>query len=341
VSSPVLLVTHERCLDHLAGGGHPERPARLSAVVEGIRGAGLGDALAPVTPREATVDELTTVHAAAHVEAIEALCAAGGGRIDADTGASADSWDAARLAAGAGLEAVARLDAGEADAAFCAVRPPGHHATPTRAMGFCLFNNVAIAAATLAARGERVLVVDYDAHHGNGTQDAFWDDPRVAYVSLHQWPLYPGTGALDEVGGRHALGLTTNLPMPVGATGDAYLAAVDEVVAPLAAAFGATWLLLSAGFDAHRADPLTGLGLSAGDYAELTARLCALVAPGRRVAFLEGGYDLDALAGSAAACVAALAGERLEPEPPTSGGPGRDVVRAARLVQDRLADLGS
>jgi acetoin utilization deacetylase AcuC-like enzyme len=340
LSSPVLLVSHERCLDHLTSGGHPERPSRLTAVLDGIRAAGLDGALLPVTARPATADELAAVHDPAHVRAIEAFCAAGGGRVDPDTAASPGSWDAARLAAGAGLDAIARLDAGEADAAFCAVRPPGHHATPSRAMGFCLFNNVAVAAATLADRGERVLVVDYDAHHGNGTQDAFWDDPRVAYVSMHQWPLYPGTGALEEVGGGHASGLTVNLPVPAGVTGDAYLMAVDEIVAPLAATFGPTWLLLSAGFDAHRADPLTGLGLSAGDYAELTARLCALVEPGRRIAFLEGGYDLDALGLSAAACVAALAGERLEPEPPTSAGPGREVVAAARLVRDRLAALG-
>jgi acetoin utilization deacetylase AcuC-like enzyme len=338
--STVLLVSHDRCLEHLTGGGHPERPARLHAVVEGIRAAGLAEAVVAVDARRATSEELAVVHAPDHVAAIEAFCAAGGGRVDPDTSASVGSWDAARLAAGAGLEAVARLDAGEAVAAFCAVRPPGHHATATRSMGFCLFNNVAVTAATLAARGERVLVVDYDAHHGNGTQAVFWDDPRVAYVSLHQWPLYPGTGALDEVGGPAALGLTANLPMPAGSTGDAYLAAVEEVVEPLAASFGPTWLLLSAGFDAHRADPLTGLGLSAGDYAELTRRLVALVPEGRRIAFLEGGYDLDALAASAAACVAALAGERLEPERPTSGGPGHEVVTAARLLRDRVGNVG-
>lgn len=331
----MLLVSSARCLDHIAASGHPERPARLTAVLDGVRAAGLGDALLPVEARAATLAELTAVHDARHVADIEAFSAAGGGHIDMDTVASLASWDAARLAAGAGLEAIARLDAGEADAAFCAVRPPGHHATPAQAMGFCLFNNIAVTAAALVARGERVLIVDYDAHHGNGTQAVFWDDPDVTFVSVHQWPLYPGTGAIDEVGGAGAEGATVNVPLPAGATGDSYLAAVDDIVEPLAAAFAPTWLLLSAGFDAHRADPLTGLGLSAGDYADLTARLAALVAPGHRIAFLEGGYDLDALGSSAAACVGALAGVRIVPEPPTSGGPGREVVAAARLLHDR------
>ena len=271
---------------------------------------------------------------------IARIAAEGGGWLDADTAMNAASYDAALLAAGAGLSAVEALDAGEADSAFCAVRPPGHHATPTRAMGFCLFNNVAVTAAALAARGERVLVVDYDAHHGNGTQDVFWTDDRVAYASFHQYPLYPGTGALREVGAGAGRGTTINLPLPAGATGDAYRAGVDEVLAPFAATFEPTWLLISAGFDAHRADPITDLGLSAGDYADLTTDLLQLVPPGRRLVLLEGGYDLEALATSAAACVAAMVGERLVPEPPTSGGPGREAVAAAALVRTELAELG-
>jgi acetoin utilization deacetylase AcuC-like enzyme len=334
--SQVLLSTHERYLDHLTRAGHPERPARLGAVVGGIRTAGLGDALVPVTPRPATKEELALVHPVDHLDRLEAFCAEGGGNLDPDTAASEGSWDAAVLAAGAGLDAVERLRGGEAAAAFCAVRPPGHHAMPRRVMGFCLLNNVAVVAAALAAAGERVLVVDYDAHHGNGTQDTFWTDARVAYVSLHQWPLYPGTGALGEVGAGPGAGTTVNVPLPAGATGDVYLRAVDELVAPLAERFSPTWLLLSAGFDAHRADPITGLGLSAGDYGPMTARLAALVPAGRVVAFLEGGYDLGALATSAAACVAALAGDELELEPPTSGGPGSEAVAAARLVHERL-----
>ncbi|MCU1451704.1 MAG: putative deacetylase [Acidimicrobiales bacterium] len=326
---PVLVETHPRYLAHDAGRGHPERPARLEAVLAGLEAAGLGDALVWGEPRPATRPELERVHSAGHLDQLEAFCAAGGGRIDTDTSASAASWDAALLAAGAGLDAIERLDRGEADAAFCAVRPPGHHATPERSMGFCLLNNVAVAAAALADRGERVLVYDWDAHHGNGTQDAFYTDPRVLYVSAHQWPLYPGTGALQDTGLGEGAGTTINLPFPAGATGDVYLAAFDEVIAPAIEAFGPTWTIVSAGFDGHRADPLTGLDLAAGDYADLTARLLGAVPHGRVLAFLEGGYDLQALALSAGAFVAALAGLAFRPEPATSGGPGRAVVDAA------------
>ena len=334
---PVLLLTHERYLDHEAGPGHPERPARLTAVLDGVAAAGLGEALVRAAPRPAAREDVARVHDPAQIDLVEASSTSGGGRLDADTGTNAASFEAALLAAGAGLTAIEALEADEAGAAFCAVRPPGHHATPTRPMGFCLFNNVAVAAAALAERGERVLIVDYDAHHGNGTQDIFWTDPRVGYVSFHQYPFYPGTGALSDVGAGAGAGTTVNVPLPRGATGDAYRAAVDEVVRPFAESFDPTWLLLSAGFDAHRADPLTDLGLTSGDFADLTAELLELAPAGRRIAFLEGGYDLDALASSAAACVAALVGERRADEAPTSGGPGRDVAGAAARIR---ADLG-
>ena len=324
----VLFATHPAYAGHDTGAGHPERPERLRAVLDGAAAAGLGDALVDLEPRRATRTELERVHPPRFVEKIEVFCASGGGYLDGDTCAVPESWDAALLAAGAGLSAIEALDRGEADAAFCAVRPPGHHARRSQAMGFCLFNNVAVAAAALAERGERVLVVDYDVHHGNGTQDIFYADPRVLYVSFHEWPLYPGTGALDETGVGEGLGATINFPLPAGATGDVLRAGVDEVLAPVAESWQPTWLLLSAGFDAHRDDPLAGLSLASGDYADLTAALLAFVPAGRRLVYLEGGYDLGALSRSTAACLGAMAGVDVRPEPATSGGPGATVVRA-------------
>jgi acetoin utilization deacetylase AcuC-like enzyme len=251
----------------------------------------------------------------------------GGGRLDPDTYASAGSWNAAVLAAGAGLTAVRALRDGLGDSAFCAVRPPGHHATNTESMGFCFVNNVAVVAASLAASGERVLVFDYDAHHGNGTHDIFYADPRVLFVSIHQWPLYPGTGRHDEVGEEDGRGFTMNIPVPPGTTGDVYLHAFDELVAPLADGFQPTWVIVSAGFDAHRDDPITELGLAAGDYGPLTRRVLSLVPKGRRLVMLEGGYDLDALSNGSATVLREMAGLSGAPfEPTTSGGPGMVAV---------------
>jgi acetoin utilization deacetylase AcuC-like enzyme len=326
----LLVATDAHFEQHDAGRSHPERPARIRAVLEGLDAGAPAEARIRLAPRAATKAELERVHTAAYVDRLEKFCAAGGGRIDADTGASPESWDAALLAAGSGLEAVDALERGDGDHAFCAVRPPGHHAVADGAMGFCLLNNVAVTAAALRDRGERVLVVDWDAHHGNGTQDIFYDDPAVMYVSLHEWPLYPGTGRLTDIGRDDGEGTTINFPLPAGATGDVYLDAIDTVVEPAVERFAPTWVLVSAGYDAHRADPLTGLGLSAGDYVDLTARMMALAAPRRLVVFLEGGYDLDALRDSTAATVSTLLGTPNRLEPSTADGPGRTVVHAAR-----------
>jgi acetoin utilization deacetylase AcuC-like enzyme len=198
-------------------------------------------------------------------------------------------------------------------------------------MGFCLLNTVAVAAASLLAGGERVLILDWDVHHGNGTEAIFWDEPRLLYVSTHQWPLYPGTGGPDATGGPQARGLNVNLPLPPGATGDVLLYAFDEVVAPAVARFGPTWVLVSSGFDAHRADPLADLALSAGDFAEMGRRARDFApSPSRVLVVLEGGYDLTAVTRCTGALLSALSGGDYRPEPPTSGGPGREFVERAR-----------
>jgi len=290
----------------------------------------------PLRGRSATYDELALVHERHFLDALERLARSGGGDLDPDTPTVEGSWSTALYAAGTGLAAIEALQRGEAGAAFVAVRPPGHHASATRGMGFCLLNNVAVGAAALAEIGERVLIVDWDVHHGNGTQEIFWDDPRVLYVSTHQWPAYPGTGRAVETGGVNAPGLTVNVPLPPGATGDVALAAMDDVVAPVVDEFRPTWVLISAGFDAHRDDPLADLAWSAGDFAALTAKVMSFAPrPGRVVAYLEGGYDLVALARSVGATVAMLAGRQWIPEPATTGGPGRDAVAAAARLRAR------
>jgi acetoin utilization deacetylase AcuC-like enzyme len=308
--------------------GHPERPDRMKAVMDGVADLHLGADLVELPSQPAELEQLSLVHSTEYLDQLRGFSAAGGGSLDPDTYGTAQSWDSARLAAGAGLVAIEALRAGGTGAAFVAIRPPGHHALADRAMGFCLLNNIAVAAASLAASGERVLIVDWDVHHGNGTQALFWDEPDVLYVSSHQWPCYPGTGRAADVGGPRARGATINVPLPPGTTGDVVHQAFDQLVTPAVADFRPSWVLVSAGFDAHRADPLADLSLSAGDFVRL-ARTVAEYAPrpGRLMFFLEGGYDLEALRSSTSATLGALEGSSLPSEPETAGGPGMEQLR--------------
>lgn len=324
----MLLVLSNHASDrHDTGPWHPEQPARTRVARDGLVEAGLADLLIEEEPRQATLEEVGRVHDGAYLENLRSRCASGGGALDPDTPFCGGSWQTALQSAGAGLRAIESLDAGDAEVALVLTRPPGHHARPAGGMGFCLFNNIAMTAATLVDRGERVLIVDWDVHHGNGTQETFWNEPRVLFVSMHQQGLFPGTGSVSEVGGPDAPGSTLNIPLPAFATGDVVAGAVEDMVRPAVEAFAPTWVLVSAGFDGHRDDPLANLALSAGDYADLGGAVRSMApAPGRLVLFLEGGYDLDALKASAGAAAAAVLGERYRPEKASAGGPGADLL---------------
>ncbi len=298
---------------HDSGPGHPERPERIRAALALLRECGLLDAVAPIAARDASPDELAFVHDRTLVAVVREAAARGDTWLDTDTHAGARSFDAALRAAGGTLAAVDAVLDGAAGNAFALVRPPGHHATPQRAMGFCFFNNVAIAAAHATQRHgiERVAIVDIDVHHGNGTQDAFIADPRVLYVSTHQSPFYPGTGALDETGVGEGAGTTVNLPLPIGCGDAAYRRAHEDIVLPAVRRYAPGLMLVSVGFDAHFADPLAGMRLSNDGYARIAALLIALaeeLCDGRIVFALEGGYDLTAVAWGVRNCVELLLG---------------------------------
>jgi|WetSurMetagenome_2_1015567.scaffolds.fasta_scaffold96242_1 acetoin utilization deacetylase AcuC-like enzyme len=305
------LVYDDAYLRH-ASPGHPERPERLSAIRDALTKAGLWDRLVRISARPATDEVLGLVHTPAYIKMIRDTAGTEKEiRLDGDTYAVAGSWEAARLAAGGVCAAVDAVVKGEVRTAFCAVRPPGHHASREKATGFCLFNNVAIAARYAQATHKlaRVLIVDWDVHHGNGTQDTFYRAADVMYVSIHQSPLYPGTGAADETGEGPAAGHILNFPLAPGAGDEEFLKALKDGLAA-AEKFKPDLVLISAGFDAHTDDPIGGLKRTEKGFAEgtrLVKALAAKTARGRIVSILEGGYNLDALGASVVAHIQALA----------------------------------
>jgi acetoin utilization deacetylase AcuC-like enzyme len=308
----VAYVSHPAFERHDTGPWHPERPARLRAVEHGVMSSGLS--VGRIEADEVTEDDLHRVHDSDYVKAVRNFCLAGGGHLDADTVAGPDSFSAALLAAGAGWTAVEALRADGGATALAAVRPPGHHALRSQAMGFCLFNNVAVTAARLRVEGNRVAIVDWDVHHGNGTQDLFAVDPDILYVSIHQHPFYPGLGAAEEMGEGLGLGSVINLPVPAGTAGDLYEAAWDRLVIPVLQQFKPDWLLVSCGYDAHADDPLAELRLESQDYRRLASGLLRVIKRNRIVAFLEGGYHLPAITESVAATLQGLNGADADAE---------------------------
>lgn len=292
-------------------GQHVENARRLETIISHLEQTKLKQQLTSIKPRPATIAELSLVHHEQHISHIRQVAQRGGGWLDVDTVMSPDSYAAALHAAGGAIAATEAVMDGEVNSAFALVRPPGHHATPHQAMGFCLFNNVAIAAKYALARYERILIIDFDVHHGNGTQEAFYDNPQVVYISTHQYPHYPGTGSIEETGSGTAKGTTVNIPLPSGCGDAEYQQVFEQIIVPAAKRFRPQLILVSAGYDAHWADELALMQVSVAGFAqvvkiikELADELCS----GRLVFSLEGGYNLTALAASVRATFAVLLG---------------------------------
>jgi acetoin utilization deacetylase AcuC-like enzyme len=307
----VTLFTDPRMLDHEPPRSHPEKPERLAAILRHLKRTGLDAACSAGTVRPATDEELLRVHTPGLLQVYRRMTTRGGGQVEADTWMCSGSEASARLAAGAAIEAVDSVVNGPTRRALCLVRPPGHHARPAEPMGFCLFANVAVAAADAVERLglDRVLIVDWDVHHGNGTQEIFYEDPRVGFLSIHRYPFYPGSGASDETGSGRGLGSTRNVPMPFGVSRPEYLAAFRSALEEMADRMRPELILVSAGFDAHAEDPVGNLGLEEDDFVAMTEAVLSVAdthASGRIVSVLEGGYNVSRLTGCVTAHLEAL-----------------------------------
>ncbi len=331
------IVIDPRYLEHQTGRGHPERPERIAVLGEMLERQ---EGLQRVAPRTATADEITLVHDGGYFEEVARTRECSYYAFDADTPVSARSFDTACLAAGGVLTLIDEVMAGRLRNGFAFVRPPGHHAERDRAMGFCLFNNVAVGAAYLRHRHglSRTVVMDWDVHHGNGTQHVFERDPGVLYLSTHQYPFYPGTGAINEVGAGDGEGYTVNLPLPAGCGDAEYLDAFQNVVEPVIRQYEPEFVLISAGFDPHVDDPLAGMNVTETGFAAMARVLITLadqVAAGRCVAVLEGGYDLRAIQNCSAEVLAELRGR----DTPLAALPApsrlRPLLDAVRRVQGK------
>lgn len=336
-----LMVSHPTCLEHRPGAHHPDSPGRLAAIHAALDAAKLAGTMVAATPVQAA--KLTGVHSADHVDRVMAV-AGKNAMLDPDTVASPRSVEAALLAAGGAIQAVDAVMDGKADNAWVLVRPPGHHATVNAAMGFCFFNNVAVAAQHALERGlERVAVVDWDVHHGNGTQDIFYDRRDVLFMSTHQYPFYPGGGRAQERGKGEGLGYSVNIPLPAGAHDGDLMAAFHDVMLPVAHAFQPQLVLVSAGFDAHMRDPVGDMEVSTEGFAALAGAVLDLARQscgGKAVLVLEGGYDVDALGECVVACARIMNGAAA---PPLRGNAAlaRGHIRDARALHaEAWKDLG-
>ena len=338
--SRILVIEDPRYLDHEAPSGHPERPERLIAVARALESFETG--IVRQLPEPADPSAILRIHTREHLETVRTACLAGRGHLDADTFVSRASFDTALLATGGAVQLARQVARGNAPSGFAIVRPPGHHAERVHAMGFCLFNNVAVAARTLQKEEgvERILIVDWDVHHGNGTQHSFEEDPSVLFVSTHQFPFYPGTGDFVECGRGPGEGATLNIPMPAGCGDTEYTGALQRLLVPAARAFRPEIILVSCGFDAHRADPLASMEISAEGFLQMTRTVRALAEDlcGGRIGFvLEGGYAPTSLFEGTASLLRAL----LEPAWDGSGFDGLDIPEGNRLrrVVDQVREV--